>query len=68
MTKEPRRLWEEVASIADEAGAVRALCEILADKDGRCFVSHLERKEAELCIEVLDRVSRGLYLTLFRFL
>lgn len=68
MNKDPRQQWEDVVSKANEAGAVLALAEILADKEGRCLVSHLGRKEAEICIGVLDRVSRELWLTLFCFL
>jgi hypothetical protein len=61
MHKHYYRLWADVANTTDEAKAVRTLAEILADRDGRTFISHLERKSAELCIEILDRVSRDLH-------
>ena len=64
MTKDYRRLWKDVTTTIGEAKAVRTLVEILADKEGRAFISRLERNDAELCIEVLDHVSRNLYLPL----
>ena len=57
MVKDYQRLWKCVISTADEANAVRTLAVILADKEGRSFVSCLERKDVGLCIEILDRVS-----------
>ena len=57
MAKDYSQLWKIVASISDEGKAVRTLAEILLDKEGRAFISNLER-DAELCIEILDRVSR----------
>jgi len=61
MAKNYQRLWKGVTSTIDEAKAVRTLAEILVDKEGRAFVSRLERKDAELCIEILDHVCRDLY-------
>ena len=61
MAKNYQPLWEGVTSAEDEAGAIRILAEILADKEGRGFISRLERKDAKLCIELLDHVSRDLY-------
>ena len=61
MPKNYQRLWKEVTSAIDEAKSVRILAEILVDKEGRAFISRLERKDAELCIEILDRVSRDLH-------
>ena len=61
MAKDYQRLWEHVTSATDEAKAVRTLAEILADRDGGTFISRLERKHAELCIEILDHVSRDLH-------
>ena len=61
MAKDYQRLWEDVTRAIDEANAVRTLAEILADEEGRTFVSRLERKDAELCIEILDHVSCDLY-------
>jgi hypothetical protein len=62
MTKDYQRLWKDVTRITDEGKAVRTLAEILVDKEGRVFLSRLERKDAELCIEILDHVSRDLHL------
>ena len=62
MAKDYQRLWKDVTSTSDEGKAVRNLADILLDKDGRTFVSNLARKDAELCIEILDHVSRDPYL------
>ena len=62
MAKDYSQLWKVVASISDEGKAVRTLAEILLDKEGRAFISSLERDDAKLCIEILDRVSRDSYL------
>ena len=48
----------------DEVQAVQTLAEILADKEGGVFISRLDNKDAELCIEILDCVSRHLYMLL----
>ena len=58
MAKDYLQLWKEVASATDEGKAVRTLAEVLVDKEGRAFISCLERRDAELCIEILDHVSR----------
>lgn len=55
-------LWTRVTRTPDKAEAVRTLAEILAQRKGRTFISRLEHKEAELCIEVLDYVSYNLHL------
>ena len=60
MAKNYQQLWKDVASTSNEAKAVQTLAEILLDKEGRAFISNLER-DAELCIEILDRVSRHSY-------
>jgi len=64
MTKDYEQLWNGVTCTTDEAQAVLALAEILADKEGRAFVSHLGGKDAELCIEILDDVSYKSHLPL----
>ena len=62
MAKNYQRLWERVTDANNEAKAVRTLAEILTDKEGRDFTSRLGPKDAELCIEILDHVSRDLHL------
>jgi len=62
MDQHYQQLWKEIAEAESGAEAVRTLAEILADKEGRIFILRLERKNAKLCIEVLDRVSCDLYL------
>jgi len=61
MTKDYQRLWKDVTSSTDEAQPVQTLAEILADKEGRAFVSRLDSNDAELCIKILGNVSRHLY-------
>jgi len=61
MAKDYRRLWNDAATTTDEGRAVRTLAEILLNKEGRTFISNLDRNDAELCIKILDRVSRGPY-------
>ena len=58
MAKDYQRLWGDVTSTNDEVKAIRTLAEILLDKEGRSLISNLARKDAELCIEILDLVSR----------
>ena len=60
-----QQLWKGIASGTNEAEAVSVLAKVLADEEGRGFISLLERKEAELCIGILDRVSRKLRFPLF---
>ena len=62
MAKDYQRLWNDVTHAIDETESVRILAEILVDKKGRAFISRLERRDAELCIEILDHVSLDLYL------
>ena len=57
MAKDFQGLWKDVTGAEDEAAAIRALAEILVEKDGRAFVSRLEHKYTDFCIDVLDRVS-----------
>ena len=66
MAKNYQQLWKDVASTSDEGKAVRTLAEIALDKEGRTFILELERGAAELCIEILDRVSRDPCLLLPR--
>jgi len=62
MSKNYRQLWNDIIDANSETKAVRTLAEILADKEGRTFISHLGREDAKLCIEILDRVRRDLHL------
>jgi len=57
MSKDYRRLWNGVTGASDEGKAVRTLTKILLDKEGRTFILKLEHNDAELCINILDRVS-----------
>ena len=65
MAKGYQELWKDVKSATDETKAVRTLAGILADKEGRTFIPRLERKDAELCIKILDRVGYGSRLLSF---
>jgi len=61
MAKNYQQLWKDVTSASDEGKAVRTLAKIVLDKEGRAFILRLERNCAELCMEILDRVSRDPY-------
>ena len=58
MAKDYQQLWGGVTTTTGETQTVRALAGILADKDGRFFISCLDSKQAASCIEILDNVSR----------
>jgi hypothetical protein len=62
MDKDYRQLWKDITSTTDGAKAVRTVAQILMDEEGRTFILCLERKDAELCIEILDHVRRDLHL------
>ena len=62
IAKDYQQLWKDITSTSDKGKAVRTLAEILLDKEGRSLISNLERKDAELCIEILDHVSRDPHL------
>ena len=62
MAKDYQRQWQDITDTIDEAKAVRILAEILVEKEGRTFISSLERKDAELCIEILDHVRCDMHL------
>jgi len=59
MTKDCEQLWKGITSAVDKTQAVRALANILADPGGRAFVSHLDSTDMDLCVEILDQVSRN---------
>lgn len=62
MVKDYRQLWDGALNATAEAESVSTVLEILADKEGRTFISSLDSKYAELCIEYLDQVSSNLQL------
>lgn len=62
MGQDYQDLWRRVANATDVAQAVQTLAEILVHKEGRAFISCLDRHDAELCVEVLDNVSRDPHL------
>ena len=61
MANEYQRLWMDVANPTDEAQAIRSLAEILSNKEGKIFISRLDRKDAELCVEILGDVGPDLH-------
>lgn len=62
MTKDYEEFWKGVTSTSDEGKAVQILARIVLDREGRTFILNLEHNDAELCIEILDRVSSDSYL------
>ena len=65
MAKDYQRLWKDTTGITDEAKAVRALAAILADKEGRAFISQLDQKDIQLCIGILYYVGGDFLLLVF---
>ena len=59
MSKDCERLWKKVMKANDEGNAIQILLEILSDKEGRDFITNLEKEDAKFCIEILDDVSRN---------
>ena len=59
MSKDYGRLWKKVIKANDEGNAIQILLEILSDKEGRNFITNLEKEDAKWCIEILDNVSRN---------
>ena len=64
MALDLRESWGKVLNSVDDG--VRSLVQISQSSEGRKFLDNLERGEAGLCIELLDRVRRNLssFLTL----
>ena len=62
MVKDYRQLWKDVTSTSGEGEAIRTLADILRDGEGTDFILNLALEDAELCIEILDHVSRDPYL------
>ena len=60
MAKDHPRLWKDIPSATDEGEAVRALTEILADKEGRAFIGNLNWEDAGSCMDILYHVSLSL--------
>jgi len=58
MAKDYQRLWRVATDATGEVLAVQSLAEIVADKAGRVFISRLDSGDAELCVKILDNVSR----------
>lgn len=58
MFEDYQQLLVDATSAADKTESVRILAKILAGEDGRDFVSRLDLKDGEMCIEILDHVSR----------
>lgn len=55
------RLWAQVVHSTSVSDSVRILAQVLVQRDGRTFISHLKPKDAELCIELLGHVSHGFH-------
>jgi len=62
MAKDYQQLWKNAVSAMDKAKAIQVMSGILVNKEGRVFISRLGGKDAELCVEILDNVSRELHI------
>jgi len=60
MAQDYQDLWTHVTNTDDEAQAAQILAKILADKEGRDFISRLDKENVESCIKILDNVSHDL--------
>ena len=58
MSENYEQLLVRATTATEKAESVKILTKILADKGGRDFISRLDRKNGESCIEILDHVSR----------
>jgi len=61
MAVDYRQLWTDAVSANNKPQAVQTLSDILVNNEGRAFLSRLDSKDARLCVEILDSVSRDLY-------
>ena len=59
MFEDYQQLLADATNATDKAESVRILAKILAGQDGKDFVTRLDPKDGETCIEILDHVSRG---------
>ena len=58
MSEGHQQLLAEATTATDRAKSIRVLAKILADDGGKDFISCLDRKDGESCIEILDHVSQ----------
>jgi len=65
MVQEFQKSWGDALASVDEA--VRTMAKITLSSEGREFLANLERGEAGLCAELLDRV-RSYILSSFVFI
>jgi len=56
-----QQLWNDAVSTRDKAKAIQTMSGVLVEKEGRVFISRLDTQNAELCVEILDDVSRDLH-------
>jgi hypothetical protein len=62
MAYDLQKSWGDALASVDDA--VRTLAQISISSGGREFLNNLERGEAGLCVELLDRVRSYLELSL----
>ena len=53
-----QQMWNDAVCTRDKAKAIQTLSGVLVEKEGRVFISRLDTQNAELCVEILDDVSR----------
>ena len=57
MAENYRQLLAQAISASDKAESVKILAKILAGEGGKGFISRLNRKDGEQCMEILDQAS-----------
>jgi hypothetical protein len=62
MVQDIQKSWKKVLRSVDES--VRSLVQISLSSEGREFLNNLDRGEAGLCVELLDRVCHSFELSL----
>lgn len=57
MSEDYQLLLVKATTATNRTESIGILAKILANDSGKNFVSHLDRKDGESCIEILDHVS-----------
>ena len=57
MSEDYQLLLVKATTATDRTESIGILTKILGEDSGKNFVSHLDRKDGEPCIEILDHAS-----------
>jgi len=59
MTEYYPQIWTGIANETEEMQAIQALAGVVAEKDGRVFISRLDGKDAVSCVRILYQVRNN---------